>query len=151
MRLWSRPASLSSDTRSFSDWRTCRSSSHAPLSALAPSQIRNRSTRASAEFRTAMPRMRHRIGSRRATRSNQVSRAEPAGRLPGMGAANEAASGSFADAVDKSFELRIGQEPVVNAGHGTLERLPVNVLGDRHAAELRLAPGAILPQPPLLA
>src|SRR3954468_424058 len=158
MRLCRRPASLSSETRSFSDWRTWRSSIQAPLKALAPSQIRNRRISASAELRTAMPRMRQRTGRRRMARCRALrssrSRAavRPASAGPAdAGPAKGAASGDVANAVDKRLDLRIGQRAFVNAGHGPLERRPVNVLDDGDAAELGLAVRALLPDAPLLA
>src|SRR5215208_4796055 len=159
IRLCRRPASLSSETRSFSDCRTWRSSIQAPLKALAPSQIRNRRMSASAELRTAMPRMRQRTGRRRMARCRalrssrsraaavRLAGAGPAGAGPAIGAA----SGDVANAVDKRLDLRIGQRAFVNAGHGPLERRPVNVLDDGDAAELGLAARALLPDAPLLA
>src|SRR3954453_23577130 len=158
MMLCRRPASLSSETRSLSDCRTWRSSIQAPLKALAPSQIRNRRMSASAELRTAMPRMRQRTGRRRMARCSALrssrSRApvRPASAGPAdAGPAKGAASGDVANAVDKRLNLRIGQRGFVNAGHGPLERRPVTVLDDGDAAELGLAARALLPDPPLLA
>src|SRR3954465_57400 len=109
---------------------------------------------ASAELRTAMPRMRQRTGRRRMARCRALrsSRSRAAAVRPaGAGPAKGAASGDVANAVDKRLDLRIGQCAFVNAGHGPLERRPVNVPDDGDAAELGLAARALLPAPPLLA
>src|SRR3954453_19833539 len=154
MRFCRRLVSLSSDARILSDSRTCRTSSQAEPSTLAPFQIRKASTITTAEFSAAIDRMRQRIGTARSTWTmrKRPRAAKPAGRstVPSWFRAPSNSlhlANSFDQLPDRGVALRLGIEP----GHRRLERLAVEIRHDPDACGLRLLARAFLEIPPLFA
>src|SRR3984957_4075204 len=137
MRLCSRPDSVPSRESSMSDWRTWRTSVQAEERIFAPLASSAARITTAMQLRTAIERMRQRIGTERTIRSRPPVASLPlrSERLPNdawWSSAIKDGSLHLADAIDHRADDGIRGGLGIDLRHRGFERLAVEVGHDRH-------------------